>query len=71
MMLQRSPHSAILTGTPAKGSIVFHVEKRIGSGDECPIEELTAQAFGAAQLAVEWTGGSCPSGQLVLTKISQ
>src|SRR5580658_9981307 len=36
ILLQRSPHSAILTGIPATGEIAFRVDKLIDSGAECP-----------------------------------
>ena len=71
VLLQRSPHSSILTGVPAANhGIAFSVDKNIGAG-ECPITNMTAQGFGAAQLAVEWKSSKCSGGQMVLNRIGQ
>ena len=70
VLLQRSPHSSILTGVPANRGIAFSVDKNIGAG-ECPITTLTALPFGAAQLAVEWKSSKCSGGQMVLNRIGQ
>lgn len=68
LLRQRSPHSPILTGIPTTSEIIFHVERLIDSDAECPMTALTAAPFGVAQLAVEWKNGTCPGGQMLLTR---
>ena len=70
MMLSKiSPASAILTGTAADGMLRLHVTKAIGKdANGCAMTSLIATPFGAAQLAVEWQSGTCPTGQAMLQK---
>ena len=70
MMLSKiSPASAILTGTVADGTLRLHVTKAIGKdANGCAMTSLIATPFGAAQLAVEWQSGTCPTGQAMLQK---
>ena len=61
------PMSAILSGAPEGGSILFHVDKTLG--DNCPMTGLTLTPFGIKQIAVQWEDTLCGGGYMVLSKV--
>ena len=68
---EMTPTSAILSGHVVQRSIPFEVQKAIGkSPDGCGITSYKATPFGTNAIAVEWTEGSCYSGQMILPRKS-
>src|SRR5664280_2046677 len=61
------PMSAILSGAPEDGSILFRVDKTLG--DNCPMTGLTLTPFGIKQIAVQWEDTFCGGGYMVLSKV--
>ena len=61
------PMSAILSGAPEGGSILFRVDKTLG--DNCPMTGLTLTPFGIKQIAVQWEDTLCGGGYMVLSKV--
>ena len=68
---EMTPTSAILSGHVVQRSIPFEVQQAIGkSPDGCGITSYKATPFGTNAIAVEWTEGSCYSGQMILPRKS-
>ncbi|HUN56497.1 MAG TPA: hypothetical protein VMU41_00140 [Candidatus Binataceae bacterium] len=68
---EMTPTSAILSGHVVQRSIPFEVQQAIGkSPDGCGITSYKATPFGTSAIAVEWTEGSCYSGQMILARKS-
>jgi hypothetical protein len=68
MLAKRTPHSAMLAGTPGNNGIDFKVTKLIGGDPDCILVSFWASNFGTSQLAVEWKNQGCPGGEMVLAK---
>lgn len=72
-----NPVSAILTGTPAHGSIQFRVDKNIGVNEVsngCPLVSLSATDFGSDQIEIdlkESQEGACQGGQMLMHRIGK
>lgn len=72
MIASANPMSAVLTGTPQNGSIMFTVDKVIGQTVAgCSMTGMTATPFGGDQIAVEWQEGTCPGGHLLVKRIGK
>jgi len=68
---QKTPASAIMSGTLRNGELVFNVDKSIGTfGDGCPLTgTFTVSPFGSAQILIQWQEGKCEGGQLIMNRI--
>jgi hypothetical protein len=64
-VMKRVPHSAILSGTPANGQVLFRLDTAIAS-QECSPESITIRPFGNIQLFAQWRNKGCPGGEMVM-----
>ena len=72
MIASANPVSAVLTGTPQNGSIIFTVDKVIGETVAgCSMTGMTATPFGSDQIAVEWQESTCPGGHMLLKRVGK
>jgi hypothetical protein len=71
-MKAMTPISAILSGGVRDGGVAFHVDKAIGTSlDGCAITSFSVTPFGTAEVAAEWQKGTCPGGQMTLSRQSK
>ena len=58
--LQMNPMSAVFTGTPSDGGILFTLDKALGTSAEgCSLSTLSVTPFGTDEIAAEWSEGNC------------
>jgi hypothetical protein len=71
-MKAMTPLAAILSGSVKDGAIAFHVDKTIGASlDGCALTSFTVTPFGTDEVAAEWQKGTCPGGQMTLSRQSK
>jgi hypothetical protein len=71
-MKAMTPVSAILSGGVRDGGVAFHVDKAIGTSvDGCAITSFSVTPFGTDDVAAEWQKGTCPGGQMTLSRQSK
>jgi hypothetical protein len=67
---ETSPVSTAMKGTATEGSIVFDIDKTLGSAPtQCPMTAYTVSLFGSDAIAAQWKQGACPGGQAVLARV--
>jgi hypothetical protein len=63
-----SPVSAVLSGPVVDGALQLRLLRAIGAApDHCDLTDMTVSEF-AEQIAAQWQPGSCPGGQMLLSK---
>jgi hypothetical protein len=63
-----TPINGILSGPLVNGTIQLHLDKAIGEpANHCELTDYSVTRFGE-QLAAEWKQGSCPAGQMMLSR---
>jgi hypothetical protein len=68
-MKAMTPISAIMSGGVRDGGVAFHVDKSIGTSlDGCAITSFSVTPFGTDEVAAEWQKGTCPGGQMTLSR---
>jgi hypothetical protein len=67
---QMRPVSAVLSGSPENGELMFTVDRVIGSAaDGCKLSNFTVTPFGATQIAAQWEEqGGCKGGQMIMQR---
>jgi len=69
---ETSPVSTAMKGTATEGSIVFAIDKTLGSAPtQCPMMAYTVSLFGSDAIAAQWKQGACPDGQAVLARVGE
>jgi hypothetical protein len=64
-----SPVSGILSGPMVNDAIQLHLDTAIGvPPNGCQLTDYTVRRFGQ-QIAAIWNAGTCPAGQMMLSKV--
>ena len=64
-----SPVSGILSGPMVNDAIQLHLDTSIGvPPNGCQLTDYTVRQFGE-QIAAVWNAGTCPAGQMMLSKV--
>ena len=64
-----SPVSGILSGPMVNDAIQLHLDNAIGeAANGCRLTDYTVRRFGE-QIAAIWNAGTCPAGEMMLSKV--